>query len=505
MRDGPKALAARLMDRIRDFGSMLFQAVTGWIITTIITQASIRLSALAASGGLSGVIEGLVAFYRGVQTVIRWAKKILEIANSVLDMILNIAAGVLGPAAQLLESALRRALPIAISFLAGYIGLGGVAGTIRGFIEDLRLRVDEGILWLIDQALRVGRGILNALGLGQAQAGQPSGQPGEHNLDRNVDLGGETHIIRAHRGADGIQLLLASRPFSQFTGRLNQIEAEYVAHFQQNGMSALAGQLEEDIRPIRAEADKAQSDATRVGPTKAMNEGEYMRASGEADRILDAAVPRLVAMLTALGPKYAFGPGKAAKQNDPVILKRTNPVSAYVDQVGLVTGGGFGLTVRYEIGTTRESMLYKDYGQTWELATPGSPLARPALVPYSGSRPVRQSIIGLPLNPNPTNPSGSVPGLGAPFTHRGHCIANRFFGPNSGPNIVAMTETTNLSRMKSIENTVANDIRDYGHVFRYEVTPTPDIDPPPNLQVVATRIWPGPPSVKVSTTVPNTP
>lgn len=169
--EGPSGLWRMLVERLSNLGQTILESAIGWVMQAIIANVSVRFTALASSAGVGAIVEAFVALYRAIQTAMEYARRILEILDSVFDMVLQIARGVLGPAAELLERGLRMAMPVVIGFLANYLGLGGVGARIREIITNVRARIDLGIEWLIDRALAAGSALLNMLRSGVSAAG----------------------------------------------------------------------------------------------------------------------------------------------------------------------------------------------------------------------------------------------------------------------------------------------------------------------------------------------
>jgi hypothetical protein len=92
-----------------------------------------------------------------------YAQRILQIFLTAFNTVVQIAQGVIGPAATMLETGLRMILPIVIGFLANYAGLGGISNRIRDIIGGIRERVDAAILWLIDRGISALQGLLNMI------------------------------------------------------------------------------------------------------------------------------------------------------------------------------------------------------------------------------------------------------------------------------------------------------------------------------------------------------
>ncbi len=65
--------------------------------------------------------------------------------NSVFDSISNIAMGKLGPAANYIEKMMALTIPMLMSFLARFLGLGGIAKQIKDIIKKVKKPIDNAI------------------------------------------------------------------------------------------------------------------------------------------------------------------------------------------------------------------------------------------------------------------------------------------------------------------------------------------------------------------------
>src|SRR5205807_1764316 len=78
-------------------------------------------------------------------------KKIIQVAMAFLDSIVAIANGVITAAASKVESTLAGLLTLAISFLAGFVGLGKVADKVMDIInKKVRQPIDKALDKVID-------------------------------------------------------------------------------------------------------------------------------------------------------------------------------------------------------------------------------------------------------------------------------------------------------------------------------------------------------------------
>ena len=201
--EGPRGLWRHLVDSLGNLGTMVLESAVGWVMTRIMTNVGTRLAALAASAGLSGVLEAVKAVYNAIQTAIEYMPRILAILIRAFDTVVQIAAGTIDPAAQMVEGGLRMAMPVVIGFLANYAGLGGIGGRIREIILDIRARVDNAILGLIDRAIAAIRSVLNAI---------RSGIRLIFSISRPVTMKGHSHSLTGTVRNNKIEFVFASRP-----------------------------------------------------------------------------------------------------------------------------------------------------------------------------------------------------------------------------------------------------------------------------------------------------
>jgi len=165
--EGPAGIWRMLMERLRALGNMVLEAAVTWIMERIVARVTARLLSMLDPTGIMAVVNALVSLYQAIQTVLRYARQILEILNTVLDTVLSIARGVLGPAAEMLVRALHNAMPVAIAFLANQAGLSGLGARMREIVGSIRERVDAALLWLIDRGMQAINAVLGALGVGR--------------------------------------------------------------------------------------------------------------------------------------------------------------------------------------------------------------------------------------------------------------------------------------------------------------------------------------------------
>jgi hypothetical protein len=91
-----------------------------------------------------------------VMVFVQKIAKIIQVVTAFIDSIVAIAAGNIGAASKRVESILAGLLSLAISFLAGFAGLGKIADKIMGVIAKVRAPIDKAldalIAWIVKMA-----------------------------------------------------------------------------------------------------------------------------------------------------------------------------------------------------------------------------------------------------------------------------------------------------------------------------------------------------------------
>jgi hypothetical protein len=77
----------------------------------------------------------------------------LALVNAVIDSVTAIAKGVIGGAANMVENAFARGIPVVIGFLASLLGIGGISEKIKSVIETIRKPINAAIDWVINKAV----------------------------------------------------------------------------------------------------------------------------------------------------------------------------------------------------------------------------------------------------------------------------------------------------------------------------------------------------------------
>ncbi|UZN02554.1 eCIS core domain-containing protein [Cellulomonas sp. S1-8] len=218
---GFSAIWARLTEKLSMLWDTLFDMVKDWIMTEIVDAAIAKVLSMLDPTGIMAVINGAIAFFRAVQSVLDYVRELLEIVDSYVSTIGAIAKGDVGPGAAMLEGGLAAAVPVAIGFLANQVGLGDAPEKIAEFIIGLREKLFEALDWLIEQAVAMGRGALAALtGTGDpegAEGAGPEPAPADYEevpVDETVHAPDGDHHLRDDGTANALVLHSTPVPLS---------------------------------------------------------------------------------------------------------------------------------------------------------------------------------------------------------------------------------------------------------------------------------------------------
>lgn len=215
---GPIAIWERVRQQLSNLWDMILAKVRDWVVVQVIQRVTRKLLSMFDPSGIMAVINSSIAFFRAVQSVIEYFRRILEMLDRFLDGVVNIAKGTLGPAAGRLENALASGLSIALGFLANQAGLGRIGARVGEMIEDLRQRIDQAIEWVIDRAVEAGGALMEA---GRSAAERVSDI---WNSRKEIRVSSAvSHELYFERRSGGQVLMLASTP-SPLTNFLNTYE-----------------------------------------------------------------------------------------------------------------------------------------------------------------------------------------------------------------------------------------------------------------------------------------
>src|SRR5206468_210728 len=133
----------QIKDELSKLKDMVIGGITDFVIDMVVQKAVPKLIAMFIPG--AGFISAIISIYDTIMVFVNKIKKIIQVVTAFIDSIVAIASGAIGAAASRVESILAGLLSLAISFLAGFVGLGKVSDKVMGVITKVRAAVDKAI------------------------------------------------------------------------------------------------------------------------------------------------------------------------------------------------------------------------------------------------------------------------------------------------------------------------------------------------------------------------
>lgn len=218
---GPIAIWEKIQEKLTGLWDTVVSAARGWIMTKIIEQVTVKLLSFLDPTGIMAVVNSFIAFFRAIQSAIQYMIPMLEMLNSFLGGIVQIAQGNIQPAADLLERTMARGMPILIGFLANQVGLGRIGDKIKEVIESIQAKVDEGLQWVIDKAWEIGGRLLE---MGRNAVNTVRGWLGIEKQFTNRE--GESHKLYYHQTGQRGDLWMASDNPASFTTWIDRMNGQ---------------------------------------------------------------------------------------------------------------------------------------------------------------------------------------------------------------------------------------------------------------------------------------
>ncbi|HKY44269.1 MAG TPA: DUF4157 domain-containing protein [Pyrinomonadaceae bacterium] len=151
---GPAAAWELIKDKLTELKDQVVSGIIGFVTDAIVKKAIPKLIAMFIPG--AGFISAIISIYDTIMVFVEKISKIIQVVKAFIDSIVAIAGGNITAAANRVESVLSRLLSLAISFLAGFLGLGKITDKIKEIIEKVRAKVDQAIdaviAWIVDKA-----------------------------------------------------------------------------------------------------------------------------------------------------------------------------------------------------------------------------------------------------------------------------------------------------------------------------------------------------------------
>jgi hypothetical protein len=201
---GPAAVWELIKEKLSDLKDQVVDGIVSFVTDTVVKKAIPKLISLFIPG--AGFISAITSIYDTIMVFVEKISKIVQVVVAFIDSIVAIAGGNIAAAAKRVENILGNLLSLAISFLAGFLGLGKITDKIKEVVEKIRGSVDKAIdaaiAWIVDKAKKL-------FAKGKAAVGKIVGW---WKTKLNFKAGGEAHSLYFVGEGAKAKLVLASAP-----------------------------------------------------------------------------------------------------------------------------------------------------------------------------------------------------------------------------------------------------------------------------------------------------
>ncbi|MGH2720010.1 MAG: phage tail protein, partial [Actinomycetota bacterium] len=158
---GPAGLWKFVKEKLSDLKEQVLGPIKDFVITKVIVAGVTWLVSMLNPA--SAFIKACKAIYDIVMFLVNRAMELAEFVNSIVDSFAAIASGAMGAVSSMIEKTLGRILPLAISFLASLLGLGGIGEKIKSIFQAIQKPVMKAVDMVIKPAIKLGKKLLKKL------------------------------------------------------------------------------------------------------------------------------------------------------------------------------------------------------------------------------------------------------------------------------------------------------------------------------------------------------
>ncbi|MBV4360535.1 eCIS core domain-containing protein [Pinibacter aurantiacus] len=147
--EGLGVLWDMIYEKLTDLKDIVWDAIKSFIQTKVIEAAIVFV--LSLLNPIGAFVKVCMAIYDFLMMLVRFKDRILELLDSILGAVIDIASGSIGGAANKIENAFAKSVSVIIGFLAALLHLNDIAAKVRDIVNRIRTKVDKGIDWVIQK------------------------------------------------------------------------------------------------------------------------------------------------------------------------------------------------------------------------------------------------------------------------------------------------------------------------------------------------------------------
>jgi len=158
---GLEGLWEHCKEHLGNLWQTVLDGVSKFLMEKIVMAAVTKIASMFNPVG--AIVQAILTAWNVYKFIKEQAAKIMALVTKVVDSMADIVAGKIGGAANKVEQVLAKGIPIAISFLANLLGLGGIAKKVKETIGALQKKVSDAIDKVIDKFWELGKKAVGAI------------------------------------------------------------------------------------------------------------------------------------------------------------------------------------------------------------------------------------------------------------------------------------------------------------------------------------------------------
>ena len=289
---GFSALWDKIMADLSTLKDLVLDGIKSFLMERIVMAAITWLASMFSPVG--ALVKLVMTIWNFMMFLKDQLARIIQVVQTVVNTMWEIATGVLQPAMDGVEGVLGRLLPIVIDLLARLLGLGNVAGRVREIIGDVRQRIEDALVNLINRVLSAFTG--GRMGGGNTPDNNTPAGDGEIMAPIAVRGGGESHTLRIEDQGETVVPMIHSTPQTLESWLDSRAAAPFEALAEESGWNTPdqadeKGRKKTELQTLvaRAKEEEAQldraaeaaEDAITANPETATDETQATQAEGE--------------------------------------------------------------------------------------------------------------------------------------------------------------------------------------------------------------------------------
>jgi hypothetical protein len=319
--EGVGGLWKWIQDRVGDLEDLVIGQIKSFVIEKVIKAGIVWL--IAFLNPAAAFIKACKAIYDIVMFLIERGSEIMSFVSSILDSLGAIAKGAIGIVAEKVEGSLAKALPLAISFLASLLGLGGISEKIHSVIEKVRAPINKAVDFVVLGAVKGARKLF-----GRAKGWATGKVKGAKDWARGSYEGGKRRVRDAADRFTG-RRRGAQAPDAKRPDDGKRVEAPFTMHGRSHKLVAKGGkgrELEMHSTPLDlvSKIESMYDALTQAKPSEAGGAGlaalrqemiqdshvlleaamDLWSRAGRDPSVVAAELPGLAARISAFGERF---------------------------------------------------------------------------------------------------------------------------------------------------------------------------------------------------------